>query len=96
MYILYNIIYIRTEGADYIGTTGSVTFAPGGEVIRRFTISIINDQETETDEQLIVMFSSAVPVQDLPVVMVITVDDDMGEWVVSKKSMTCALSMVQS
>ena len=59
-------------------------FVPGGAKSQMISILINNDQETESNESLIINFTSpnlppGMPI-DLPAPEIIIIDDDMGEW----------------
>ena len=59
-------------------------FVPGGETSQTISIEINDDQETETNEPLVVNFSSMdipsdMPI-DLPTPEIIIIDDDISEW----------------
>ena len=59
-------------------------FVPGGETSQTISIDINDDQETETNEPLVVNFSSMdispeMPI-DLPTPEIVIIDDDISEW----------------
>ena len=62
-------------------------FVPGGAKSQMISIPINNDQETESNEPLVINFSSMdLPPDmqiDLPAPEIIIIDDDIGEWSIS-------------
>ena len=48
-----------TQGTDYEGTTGTVTFSPGGSLTQAITVTITDDALDEEDETFKVMLSNA-------------------------------------
>ena len=59
-------------------------FVPGGETSQTISIDINDDQETESNEPLLVNFSSMdlppdMPI-DLPTPEIVIIDDDISEW----------------
>jgi len=46
-----------TDGSDYVGATGSLTWADGDSSNKSFTVAIINDSLSENDETFIVTLS---------------------------------------
>ena len=72
-----------TEGEDFGRSGGRVVFTPRGVKQRSIEIPITDDQQTETDERLVVSFSSEdIPAdrQDMiPNPIVIIIDNDISE-----------------
>ena len=77
------MILCTTEGEDFGRSGGRVVFTPGGVKQRSIEIQITDDQQTETDEKLVVSFSSEdIPAdrQDMiPSPTVIIIDNDISE-----------------
>lgn len=48
-----------SAGGDYVGTSGSLTFSPGGATTQSVTVSILNDALTESTETFFVNLTNA-------------------------------------
>ena len=71
----------NTDGTDFQGTSGSLVFM-AGDSEQCVIVVIKNDQETESDEPLVIMFATGddvPPLPPLPTPQIIIIDDDMGQ-----------------
>ena len=79
-YLIFIFNILCAEDDDFKRQSGSIVFVPNGPDVQNFSIPITADDTMESNERLIVKFSSTDLDPDMPVIesTVTIIDDDIS------------------